>query len=115
MRFSELLRVSRGRAGLTFRAAHQLTRTLAQILGNHEYAIALGMLSDYETMDRLPRHIAKIFSLCVAYCMDVQELMDAAGVRIDESDKLPLPIPEGRLPFTLSFWTMRHVPERGAS
>lgn len=103
MRFSELLRVSRGRAGLTFRAAHRLTRTLAQILGNREYAIALGMLSDYETMDRLPRHIAKIFSLCVAYCMDVQDLMEAAGVRIDESDKLPLPVPDGRLPIHSDF------------
>lgn len=97
MRFSELLRVSRGRAGLTFRAAHQLTRAIAQILGNRDYGIALGMLSDYEAMGRLPRHIAKILSLCVAYCMDVRDLMEAAGVRIDDSAKLPLPVPDARL------------------
>ena len=29
---------------------------MAQILGNREYAIALGMLSDYEAMGNLPRH-----------------------------------------------------------
>jgi hypothetical protein len=29
--------------------------------------------------------------------MDVRELMEAAGVRIDDSAKLPLPIPDARL------------------
>jgi hypothetical protein len=98
MKFSELLRSSRGRTGLTFRAAHRLTRTIAQVLGNREYAIALGLLSDYEAMGKLPRHIAKIFSLCVVYCMDVVDLMESVGVRIDDSTKLPLPQPDYRLP-----------------
>jgi hypothetical protein len=97
MRFSDLLRISRRRAGLTFRAAHRLSRVMAQILGNREYAIALGMLSDYEAMGKLPRHIAKIMSLCAVYCMDVRELMESAGVYIDDSAKLPLPTPDGRL------------------
>lgn len=97
MRFSDLLRISRGRTGLTFRAAHQLTGAIARILGNPDYGIALGMLSDYEAMGRLPRHIAKILSLCVAYCMDVREVMESAGVPIDDSAKLPLPILDGRL------------------
>jgi hypothetical protein len=97
IRFSDLLRISRRRAGLTFRAAHRLTRVMAQILGNREYAIALGMLSDYEAMGKLPRHIAKIMSLCAVYCMDVRELMESAGVYIDDSAKLPLPTPDGRL------------------
>jgi len=92
-RFSDLVRISRGRTGLTFRAAHRLTRSVAQILGNREYAIALGMLSDYEALGRLPRHIAKIVSLCAVYCMDFRELMAAAGVDIDDSAKLPLPTP----------------------
>jgi hypothetical protein len=97
LRFVDWLRISRARAGLTFRAAHQLTRAMAQILGNREYAIALGMLSDYEAMGKLPRHIAKIMSLCAVYCMDVRELMESAGVYIDDSAKLPLPTPGGRL------------------
>lgn len=94
--FSEMLRISRARTGLTFRMTHRLTHTIAQILGDKEYVIALGLLSDYEAMIRLPRHIAKILSLCVVYCMDIRELMDAAGVRIDDSAKLPLPIPDPR-------------------
>ncbi|MGA9800407.1 MAG: hypothetical protein WBQ68_15455 [Terriglobales bacterium] len=91
MSFSELLRSSRRRAGLTFREAHRLTRLTAQILGDREYGIALGMLSDYEAMGKLPRHIAKILTLCVVYCMDVRALMEAAGMRVDDSAKLPIP------------------------
>jgi hypothetical protein len=90
---SELLRLSRGRTGLTFRAARDLTITLAGVMGNRDYAIALGMLSDYEVMGKLPRQAAKILSLCIVYCMDFWELMKAAGVYIDESAKLPLPPP----------------------
>lgn len=96
MRFSDLLRISRARTGLTFRAAHNLTRAIAQILDNQEYTIALGLLSDYEAMDKLPRHIAKILSLCITYCMDIRHLMEAASVAIDDSAKLSLPIPDRR-------------------
>jgi hypothetical protein len=103
MRFSDLLRISRGRAGLTFRAAHRLTRAVAKILADPEYAIALGMLSDYEAGGRLPRHIAKILSLCVAYCMDFRDLMEAAGVSVDDSAKLPLSMPNERMPIHSEF------------
>jgi len=91
MKFPDLLRVSRRRTGLTFRAAHQLTGVIAHIFANADYAISLGLLSDYETMAGLPRHIAKIIGLCIAYCIDVRELLEAAGVMIDESAKLPVP------------------------
>ena len=62
--------------------------------GTKNTAIALGLLSDYEAMSKLPRHIAKIMSLCIIYCMDVRDVMDAAGVGIDDSAKLPLPMPD---------------------
>jgi hypothetical protein len=89
--FSGLLRKARSRTGLTFRAAHQLTRVIARILGSPEYAIGLGLLSDYEAMNRLPRHIAKLISLCIVYCLDIRQLLEAAGVYIDDSSKMPLP------------------------
>jgi hypothetical protein len=60
-------------------------------MGNPEYSIGLGLLSDYEAMNRLPRHIAKIISLCIVYCLDIRELLEAAGVYIDDSSKMPLP------------------------
>jgi hypothetical protein len=92
MEFSGLLRTSRSRTGLTFRAAQQLTGAIARILGNPDFAIGLGPLSDYEAMNKLPRHIAKIISLCIVYCLDIRQLLEAAGVYIDDSSKMPLPV-----------------------
>ncbi len=98
LNLSELLRLSRRRSGLTFRQAHRLTRAIAQILGDGNYAIALGLLSDYEAMGRLPRHIAKIISLCVAYSMDVREFMRAGGVNVDDSEKESLLVRDDPFP-----------------
>ncbi len=91
-RFSELLRISRRRTGLTFRAAHRLTEAIAHTLEDRKYAISLGLLSDYEAMSRLPRHIEKVISLCIIYCIDIRQLMESADVNIDDSSKIPLPI-----------------------
>jgi hypothetical protein len=77
---------------LTFRAAHHLTLSIARILGSPDYAIGLGALSDYETVCRLPRHMAKILSLCITYSLDIRRLMESAGVNVDDSDKMPLPL-----------------------
>jgi hypothetical protein len=90
MSLSKLLRVSRSRAGLTLRAAHEMTIRVAQQLRNRHYRIALGLLSDYEAMDKLPRHVAKIMTLCVVYGIDPWELMEASGIHIDDSDKAAL-------------------------
>lgn len=91
--FSKLLRVSRSRAGLTLRAAHEMTRRVATLLENRHYRIALGMLSDYEAVDKLPRHVAKIMSLCIVYGIDPWELIEASGIHIDDSNK-PTLFPE---------------------
>jgi hypothetical protein len=71
------------------------------------------MLSDYEAMGRLPRHIAKILSLCVVYCMDVRELMESGGVLIDDSAKLPLPVLDRRLQVHSEFFG--HAADPGTS
>lgn len=88
--FSQLLRAARSRTGLTLRAAHEMTMLIARLLGNGDYGIALGLLSDYEAMNKLPRHVAKVMSLCIIYGIDPWELLEASGVHIDDSDKGPL-------------------------
>jgi hypothetical protein len=103
MKFSDLLRVSRCRTGLTFREAHRLTRVIANLQGNPDYSVALGLLSDYEAVGRLPRHIAKIVSLCVVFCMDIREVLEVAGVAIDDSAKMPLMLHEALLPARADF------------
>lgn len=93
MNLSRLLRVSRSRAGLTLRAAHKMTLRVAHLLRNRDYGIPLGLLSDYEAMNRFPRHIAKIMSLCIIYGIDFWDLMEAGGSHIDDSDKMPILVP----------------------
>lgn len=87
---SALLRSSRLRAGLTLRRAHEMTMHIARLLRNRDYGIALGLLSDYEAMNSLPRHVAKFFSLCVIYGIGPGELLEAAGIRVDDSSKASL-------------------------
>jgi transcriptional regulator with XRE-family HTH domain len=87
---SRLIRTSRLRTGLTFREAHKMTQRIARFMGNADFGIAAGLLSDYEAMNKLPRHIAKIISLCVIYGIDVVELLKASRIHIDDSRKRPL-------------------------
>jgi hypothetical protein len=107
---STLIRVSRSRTGLTLRGARDMTATIARWFGNRDYDIALGQLSDYEASDRLPRRIAKLISLCIVYGMDPFDLMATAGVAVDDSEKMPLPLDEGafancQAAGTHPFWT----------
>jgi hypothetical protein len=90
MSFSRLLRISRCRLGLTFREAHELTLRIVDVLQDRDFGIAAGLLSDYEAMNKVPRHIAKIISLCAIYGIDPRELLEAAGVHVDDSARRPI-------------------------
>lgn len=84
-RVSQLLRNSRERVGLHFRQARDLTARVGQELGNDEYAIALGTLSDYEAVDAVPRHVSKIISLCIVYAIDFAGYLRSAGIALNPS------------------------------
>jgi hypothetical protein len=107
MSLSTLLRSSRARTGLTLRGAHQKTLRIAQLLQNPEYRIPLGLLSDYEAIDRFPRHIAKIISLCVVYGIDFWQLMQAGGSRVDDAGKAPLLSADFSIPDDFGFRSYR--------
>jgi hypothetical protein len=100
---SALLRRSRARSGLTLREVHEMTLQIARLLGNQEYGIALGLLSDYEAMNKVPRHVAKIMTLCIIYGLHFCELLKAGGIHIDDSDKVPLDTCEGKRDLPLAF------------
>jgi hypothetical protein len=104
---SSLLRACRARAGLTLRAAHEMTMQIARLLGSREYQISLGLLSDYEALNKIPRHIAKMISLSVIYGIDPLKLLNSAGIHIDDRGKALLLSRErtaasGKLPARLS-------------
>jgi hypothetical protein len=84
-------RSSRERIGVCFREAQTMTRSLAARFVDKNYNVALGSLSDAETQNVLPRHIPKIFSLCIAYSMDFWQYLRAGGVQIDQLGGAPIP------------------------
>lgn len=84
-------RTTRERIGVSFREAQTMTHRIAAYFGDKRYKIALGSLSDAETYDGLPRHISKIFSLCIAYCMDLWQYLRAGGVPVDELNGAAIP------------------------
>lgn len=86
-------RVMRERIGVSFREAQSITHQIATYLDDQRYKIALGSLSDAETCDGLPRHISKIFSLCIAYGMDLWEYLRAGGLQVDELNGAAIPRP----------------------
>ena len=86
-----LLQTSRERSGLTFRSAHNISIRVAQTLHDKHYAISIGLLSDYETIDTPPRHTAKIMTLCILYGIDFFQYLNCAGIQYDNSWKSPMP------------------------
>ena len=90
-RLDQLLRWAKHRSRLTFREASAKSVLIARALGNREFFCAAGSLSDYETATQAPRHIHKMFSLCVLYSVGAWDLMWAAGLRLPEAGKEAMP------------------------
>ena len=91
LHLDRLLRRARQRSGLTFREASAKSGLIARVLGNKEFFCAPGSLSDYETATQAPRHIHKMFSLCVLYSLNAWEFMNATGLRASEAGKGVMP------------------------
>jgi hypothetical protein len=87
----DLLRHSRLRVGLSFREASAISRQIANELSDELYFAAPSTLSDYETLSGPPRHIQKIITLCIVYCIDFQEFLRASGLPLDQAGHEPIP------------------------
>ena len=88
---SELLRYSRERVGLNFRRAHELSQQIAIELNDSQFLISLGLLCDVEATSAIPRHVAKIFSFCVLYSIDLWSFLRAAKIPIQEAGREQIP------------------------
>lgn len=87
----DLLRSSRLRVGLSFREASSMSRWIASSLSDELYFAAPSTLSDYETLSASPRHIQKIITLCILYCIDFQEFLRACGLPVGRAGGDPIP------------------------
>lgn len=86
-----LLCSSRLRAGLSFREASALSRSIADALLDERFFVAASTLSDYETLVNPPRRIQKIVSLCVLYCIDFDQFLAHAGLPLGIAGREPIP------------------------
>jgi hypothetical protein len=91
MSLKQLIRRSRVRAGLSFREASQLTRSIAQRLADPLYFAAASTLSDYETLAAPPRRIHKIITLCALYSIGFWDFLGASGVSLEGTGSEPMP------------------------
>lgn len=86
----QLIRISRTRAGISFREASTASRWIARILADEAYFAAAGTLSDYEHASLPVRHIQKIFSLCIMYGIDFWSFLRAVGIPVDSLGSVAL-------------------------
>jgi hypothetical protein len=68
-----------------------MSRWIASTLSDQLYFAAPSTLSDYETLSAPPRHIQKILTLCVLYCIDFQGFLRACGLPLDQDGHDPIP------------------------
>jgi hypothetical protein len=68
-----------------------MSRWIASTLPDEHYFAAPSTLSDYETLSAPPRHIQKIITLCVLYCIDFRKFLRASGLPLDHEGRDPIP------------------------
>jgi hypothetical protein len=61
------------------------------MLSDQLYFAAGSTLSDYETLAAPPRHIQKIITLCVLYCIDFRQFLRTSGLPLDQAGREPIP------------------------
>jgi len=75
-----------------------LSREIAKTLGDDRYFASSGTLSDYEAGDKLPRHIHKLFTLSIVYCLAFRALLRSFGIALDDGGKIAIVSPAGVRP-----------------
>jgi hypothetical protein len=90
-KLGQLIRTSRIRAGLTFREASAMSRSLAADLADRNYFVSPGTLSDYDRLSAPPRHIQKVLSLCILYGIGFWDFLRAGEVLLDSLGNDPMP------------------------
>jgi len=80
-----LVRSSRTRLNLSLREASNITRRIADLLGDERYVVSQSSLSDYEALDTPPRHFHKAISLCVLCGLQFHLFLRAIGIKPEDS------------------------------
>ena len=76
---------------LSLREASQVTRKIADLLGDDRYFISPSSLCDYELSNTAPRHLQKDITLCSLYGLRFQTFLRAIGIGPEAADSEPMP------------------------
>jgi transcriptional regulator with XRE-family HTH domain len=79
----ERLKRERERLGLTYRDVEAASQKIAARRSSDEYAVALSRLADIENRGTLPS-IYRLYTLCVIYRLDFEEVLSWYGVRLGD-------------------------------
>jgi hypothetical protein len=85
------IRAMRVRSGLHLREASYQSARIAELLQDSRYFIARGSLSAYERLERPPRHVHKIFSLCALYGLALEAFLEKLGLPLAQSGRDSFP------------------------
>jgi hypothetical protein len=83
---------ARLRARLSLRDASARSERIVKAFGDDRYFCTRGALAAYETSGATPRHIHKIFAICVLYSLGFWDALAAAGLKIDGAGQQPIPM-----------------------
>jgi hypothetical protein len=86
-----LLHNARVTMRLSLREASQVTRKIADLLGDDRYFISPSSLCDYELSSAAPRHLQKDITLCSLYGLRFQTFLRAIGISPEEVGNEPMP------------------------
>jgi hypothetical protein len=89
--FGKCMRARAGRSGLHLREASHQSARIAELLEDPRYFIARGSLSAYERLERPPRHVHKVFSLCALYGLTLEGFLERLGLPLTQSGHDPFP------------------------
>lgn len=84
-----LLRAARFRASLSLRRASEMSRVIANALGDARYFASPGWLSDIEARGGPPRHIHKLLTVCILYPIHFSDLLKSFGLDVSGSTPIP--------------------------
>jgi hypothetical protein len=87
----QLVKRARLRADLSLREASARSDRIVKAFDDDRYFCTRGALAAYETSRMPPRHIHKIFALCVLYSLGFWDILAAAGLKLDSAGQQPIP------------------------
>ena len=89
--FGQLLRAARTKPRLSLRDVAEMSRKIADLLGDRRHFVSPSSLCDYEQFDAPPRHFHKAVTLCSLYGLQFRVFLKAIGIALEEAGTEPIP------------------------